>query len=334
MHITPSDTLRTGSNIHNQIFVSHYAAAILATFYLVIILLDSNAGKRTKNQHIQAAPALSLSSKRFTRVKGAVHGSLLTFLDTAFLFTFALEIATLFILATPAAGFADEVNSIDGQIAVVTSTFCMFMTSVLCQAAGIQGPRSKLRHSTFCIITLLNGVAFILLLRPTPSYLDSAWVRYCGKTSDLGPDLTNGSETVVRIGLFIACFPCLPALNLVTQRQSRSRRFSTRKIALILAVLFCVIMWALLLLTTVFRQRIIAATGLSNQERKFSFGQILALATWTPVLVDFMYSYLCKLIPRFKIHVPRINCLKMASKMAFGDGCHTCGRLPLTKARI
>jgi len=54
-------------------------------------------------------------------------------------------------------------------------------------------------------------------------------------------------------------------------------------------------MWGLLAYFTVLRHRIITTAGGLDNEDKWSFGQILALATWVPVVAEFVYIFICEL---------------------------------------
>lgn len=52
-------------------------------------------------------------------------------------------------------------------------------------------------------------------------------------------------------------------------------------------------MWGLLGYFTVLRHRIIKTAGGLDNEDKWSFGQILALATWVPIVAEFVYIFIC-----------------------------------------
>jgi hypothetical protein len=56
-------------------------------------------------------------------------------------------------------------------------------------------------------------------------------------------------------------------------------------------------MWGLLAYFTVLRHRIIKTAGGLDNEDKWSFGQILALATWVPIMAEFVYIFICEYLP-------------------------------------
>ena len=71
---------------------------------------------------------------------------------------------------------------------------------------------------------------------------------------------------------------------------SRIRRAIYR---LIFVASFCM-MWSSLFLLFILRTEIIKDAGGDTSEMEWSFGQLLALATWVPLLVEFIYVLCCK----------------------------------------
>lgn len=59
--------------------------------------------------------------------------------------------------------------------------------------------------------------------------------------------------------------------------------------------------WGLLAYFTVFREGIDAAVGDVYSENEWEVGQILALVTWMPVVLEFFYIFICKFkrVPSF-----------------------------------
>jgi hypothetical protein len=60
-------------------------------------------------------------------------------------------------------------------------------------------------------------------------------------------------------------------------------------------------MWGLLAYFTVLRHRIIKTAGGLDNEDKWSFGQILALATWVPVISEFVYIFICEFLSLYAL---------------------------------
>lgn len=50
-------------------------------------------------------------------------------------------------------------------------------------------------------------------------------------------------------------------------------------------------MWASLCIFIYFRKESNRKSGVTNQEHIWSFGQVLGLVTWVPVLVEFVYIW-------------------------------------------
>ena len=64
-------------------------------------------------------------------------------------------------------------------------------------------------------------------------------------------------------------------------------------------------MWALLALLTVYRHTIITSAGESRDgDDRWTFGQVLALATWMPVLVEFFVIFVCELRAACTARIP------------------------------
>ncbi|PVI00837.1 hypothetical protein DM02DRAFT_562463, partial [Periconia macrospinosa] len=52
------------------------------------------------------------------------------------------------------------------------------------------------------------------------------------------------------------------------------------------ATVTTVIMWASIALVYILRRMVNADTGETNQDKKWTFGQVLATATWAPVMME------------------------------------------------
>lgn len=61
-----------------------------------------------------------------------------------------------------------------------------------------------------------------------------------------------------------------------------------------IAWLNLLIMWAILGYFAVLRRRIIQTAGGLDNQTTWSFGQILALATWAPIVFEFVYIFICE----------------------------------------
>lgn len=52
-------------------------------------------------------------------------------------------------------------------------------------------------------------------------------------------------------------------------------------------------MWVVLALLHFMRKQIINSAGGEDQMCRWSFGQLLALATWIPSIIEWIYTYRC-----------------------------------------
>ena len=66
----------------------------------------------------------------------------------------------------------------------------------------------------------------------------------------------------------------------------------------LIAFLSWAAMWVFVGLVTLLRSRITAVAGDSDKPNEWSFGQIVALATWAPVIINFTWALIGMSIPR------------------------------------
>jgi len=78
---------------------------------------------------------------------------------------------------------------------------------------------------------------------------------------------------------------------------------------LVIAGVNLVGMWTYLVLFTEYRRLIVERAGYSQQDTRWSVGQVLALFTWAPVLVDFLYI----LLRKFSVTVSLLSILHEVS---------------------
>ena len=69
-----------------------------------------------------------------------------------------------------------------------------------------------------------------------------------------------------------------------------------------------VLMWGVLAYFTYLRHGIITLAGGLDNEDKWTFGQILALATWAPVVFDWFYILICELTYQAPSDASKIDC--------------------------
>ncbi|KAI1777396.1 hypothetical protein F4818DRAFT_347263 [Hypoxylon cercidicola] len=84
------------------------------------------------------------------------------------------------------------------------------------------------------------------------------------------------------------------------------------------AVLFCMLMWTMMGPFHTYRDIVNGAAGDENQNSYWTFGQVLALATWIPIVVEFLTVLKCgpeqglskKLSSRYTVVSLAETCLK------------------------
>lgn len=72
--------------------------------------------------------------------------------------------------------------------------------------------------------------------------------------------------------------------------------------AIYIIVIYGFYMWYMLLAVTVLRQLLLHRSGFGSEDLRMSFGQILSLGTWLPVLIELYYSFKSKLQAIFSRH--------------------------------
>ncbi|KAL1844512.1 hypothetical protein VTK73DRAFT_2387 [Phialemonium thermophilum] len=63
-------------------------------------------------------------------------------------------------------------------------------------------------------------------------------------------------------------------------------------------------MWVILAYFVVLRSRIVATSGPADPENTWGFGQVLALATWVPIVAEFVYIFIWGLEESLDSHLP------------------------------
>ncbi|RYP16395.1 hypothetical protein DL765_005175 [Monosporascus sp. GIB2] len=116
------------------------------------------------------------------------------------------------------------------------------------------------------------------------------------------PVLAEGYHEVIRIivdgvsGLGLICLLVLAFYKRRAGDETKRPKF-IRVVSLGLPLLAWIAMWLFLGVFTVLRARIIEVAGASDESNEWGFGQIVALATWVPVISKFVYTLWVKFGP-------------------------------------
>ncbi|KAI1102861.1 hypothetical protein F4804DRAFT_249136 [Jackrogersella minutella] len=275
--------------------ITYYLAAGLITIYLCAITL-SKLGfvKRRLPGH----------SKRIA-VVGAFEDSVSAFLDATLIFAVSMLAAACFRLSQ---AFLQEYGSERGHWMVYASIGSLYMStfsSLLSLSLQLTAPDIRdhwLRSLLWTFIILLNIVNEVLFDiffgEVTGDQLkdleEDIWLLMCNPYQLF----ENGIGSTLRIA---QAQLALNAVGYVLYRIFRSkveriqgwprlRAFCHRAFSYIQifnAVLCFLLMWAMLGIFHWYRDVVNESAGEENQNSDWTFGQVLAVATWVPVLVEF-----------------------------------------------
>lgn len=238
-------------------------------------------------------------------------------LDTAIVFNLAFLLAAICSSAR-ALSSRTRVNVYSSQIANFVAVWSVLPILVLQHSASDSLRRTKSRATVYCLMAILLVANFSLwaIIYKSPRTYDSGVilqydVEFQTYFNDLciPPKAYHGVWTVT---MFMAIYELISVLMIVIPTWPRLLptrifrldccisalpNFSQNKKLFILyysrsqstANVFN--MWVFFWQLVQFHQDLLAQAGSSNKELELSFGQILSLATWLPVLVEFGYIF-------------------------------------------
>lgn len=179
----------------------------------------------------------------------------------------------------------------------------LFKKDGLCGGSSI-GRRSWIRRVSIFVIWVLITVEVFLSPRGNMDYEDrhdaetQAELNVCSKRGGVRYWQTMKAAqwlvicaplAWIVVTVFLATGFGVPGLT-----GSRAVRAVRSVWDLGIAWLSMLLAWALLAYFTVLRHKIIHSAEEANSGNKWGFGQILALATWAPVVFEFLYIFICE----------------------------------------
>ncbi|KAI1084726.1 hypothetical protein F5B20DRAFT_219000 [Whalleya microplaca] len=279
--------------------ISYYVAAAAATVYF-IVLIPSRIGV-FKSRPIRS-PVLS-------RLVEAFQESIHTFLDTALIFAVAMLGAAIVRYASVIRGQTSDYSVYRLIASVFMSAYTIFPALILQTAAdGLRG--RFLRQFLWALIiglTLAVDVLYEIYLRHDTNndfqrqfeaahdLNGHAWQDTCQDQTRI-----NQLKTILRIGhialgvnvlwwlyYFVASTipPRVHARVHSWQTWTRWERYRPWLRALNGALL-AILMWVFVVWFNLYRNETLKLSNDTNEDKDWSFGQVLALATWSPVFVD------------------------------------------------
>lgn len=235
------------------------------------------------------------------RIKQAFQETAVTYLDATLMFAASILASTLYYSVTLFMHY-NEVSDRTIyqksvlQLIVASSVLPSWTMQIL---IGFTLRRSRLRKGIWIMISAIWLVVNLVLFAtsrsgPPINYWGVyVWEYTCTPTWNPGV-----SPFAISLASAISCLALTALvwrLKTVAAKELKSRlwRFSDM-IQLFSETIAVALMWANLALFIKYRQTFVERTGSANQESAWTFGQVLTLATWAPVFIEFVYILKCE----------------------------------------
>ncbi|KAK0649943.1 hypothetical protein B0T16DRAFT_389900 [Cercophora newfieldiana] len=288
--------------------ITYFLEAIITTILFALMSLDHHvAGKSHVGNFLVRCglPHLHIPY----RLSAAMHGSLDEFLNSAIVFALSMLAASIFENAFNTKTAAIETTVYATLLSVLLPLFTVFPVAILQAASRGTLRRSKLRVATWLLMIVLIAIVCAVattafraamvhidgndFYKTPPPSPQQNFERWCAPTE---------AEFSVRPAIYagILTFAATSVFWFVVVRDRRFvwiPAFGPHRVLnqiretwwLVVAGLNLVGMWTYLVLFTEYRRLIVQRAGYSQQDTRWGVGQVLALFTWAPVVVDFLY---------------------------------------------
>ncbi|KAI1373467.1 hypothetical protein F4677DRAFT_448296 [Hypoxylon crocopeplum] len=273
--------------------ITYYIAAGLVTTYLGALALFKLGSFRRRYPEPP-------------KVLSGFEASVNAFIDSALVFAVSMVGAACFRLAQ---AFLQDTGVEDGHWmiyasigSIYMSTFSIFLPLLLQNIA--HGLRQHwLRLVLWTLITLFsiaNAALFNSFFarvrgdKPSDS-LEIIWLDYCNPATlsyeGLLPTLVLAQISLFLNAVYYVVYTSCKGRGGDVKRWSRIKAFlhkADRYIRIFNIVYSWLLMWAMLGLFHAYRDAANEASGDDNQNSSWTFGQVLSVATWIPILLEFL----------------------------------------------
>lgn len=289
-----------------QVMAVYYLAAAFSTLYCVVLGIDrlKPFSRDSRLKHV------------WDKTCHAFEESLNGFIDAGLLFAIAMLVAASYRHASSRI-HPDKTHSLYGLVnSSYLSIFAIFPPLLLQMVAkDLRRLRTRLVMWFFVIAFSITVSGLYLNLRTSQHQLEKLLIRDAATTDvfweyDCEPqklrDALDGTLTLAQVllGLNMSwwLYWATPTAwrtrlnNAVANHQQLNNAWTlaSRLIKPINGAICAAVMWTLLGLFSGYRFNLEHIMGSSNQDGQWSFGQMLALATWVPVAIDLISIYICK----------------------------------------
>lgn len=271
--------------------VSYYMEVILLT----MIFVFTAVGFRQRHSRAQTPSGIPNLKSRTSRIIDAFSASILTFLETAVVFSTAVTAAWLH-SRTSADGHEKDTDQkvLLESLAAMFSVFpVLSILALLTLTDGSKKTELTPRNVLMGFILLVLLIVDMVLVWHRSAHESKGWEPLCIAS----PVETWLLAPRIMWGLFFSVL-VLYVLPTALYHGSGKRRNQIgsekkRRIALwTMATASLLMAWIILVLFTFNRQRYIDMTSKSNPETKWTFGQILAIFTWLTVIANLVFFLL------------------------------------------
>jgi len=271
--------------------VGYTMEAVMAILYLIAFL--SSKELRTLEDYTKYS---SQKKDPNSRIVQAVRGTITNFIESSLLFTFSVLIATMLIGVGNIRGVDIYFSKYSMALAQLTS---LFSGAVVLSVWPLQWQslrRKKLRKGIgFALYALTLAAIYV----QNNANNESTWDMHCFQVA--GDTYWKGMAALVIIPAGIWFLTILAVfLDSFFEKLEIYRNWSSPSLPFdipfgwIIAFYGFASTWALFGIFLDLRERIKNAAGDSYQENQWGFGQVLAVGTWAPVIIEFFYILLCK----------------------------------------
>jgi hypothetical protein len=275
-----------------QVFSSYYIEAVLTTLYLIPLIairfdLIKNPGR---------------ISEAFTSTLGDM-------VQSVYVFSIAVMAASLYTIVRVTRDNDLSVSRYDIVTSILVSILATCPATALYAVGGQgKGPRLPLRFILFAMWCVMLAVVN-LGQQTDPSMiakaLGKAAVPFDVLCEVMGKSPLNG----IRIFSVVAAILGALWVAYIGYRRLTSDREHFRDLdkdadvkwgRLAIAILSWMAMWVFVGIFTLVRGRIMRVAGDSDKSNEWSFGQIVALATWAPVIINLVWALIGMSFPDFQ----------------------------------
>ncbi|KAF4817274.1 hypothetical protein CGCTS75_v012402 [Colletotrichum tropicale] len=298
------------------VVVSYFLEALLGTIYLIAFTVHQSIryfNRNTYKKKRQAGQPQTISE----RILDSFRGSLDMFLSGAMLIAVAMLGAALYSSITNKEE-REKVNPdlpsgeavYEMALSLIASNFSVFPVMLLYALVKHDGHRKWLHRAVLFILWGLSASVVYMAPRAEVDYAErkSGHANFdCDQRGSQYWHVVKATQFLV-IGLPLLWLIITILLTtgfkipgLVDKPWVKTWRSIWR---LLIAWINLFLMWGILAYFTHFRQKIIDAAGGLDKNDKWTFGQVLALAAWVPVVAELFYILAFGLEDSLSGHMP------------------------------